>query len=182
MNFKFYINLNDNDYLNYNTFWTIKSPYGKKQILQFRIIIAVLFVVAAFLFLSGRGFSANAWIGIIPYAILLVLFELLLKRFFVWVIKGNIKSLKAKGKMGYSPVSEMEFYDESFMEITPDNKTEQKYSSIERVSVITDKVIYIHVNNVMSYILPLSCFESKEQYNNFLDFVRSKCANIDVYK
>ena len=84
--------------------------------------------------------------------------------------------------MGYYPVSEMEFYDESFMEITPDNKTEQKYSAIERVSVITDKVVYIHVNNVMSYILPLSCFESKEQYNNFLDFVRSKCTNIDVYK
>ena len=84
--------------------------------------------------------------------------------------------------MGYSPVSEMEFYDESFIEITSDNKTEQKYSAIERVSVITDKVVYIHVNNVMSYILPLSCFESKEQYNNFLDFVRSKCANIDVYK
>ena len=84
--------------------------------------------------------------------------------------------------MGYSPVSEIEFYDESFVEITPDSKTEQKYSAIERVSVITDKVVYIHVNNVMSYILPLSCFESKEQYNNFLDFVRSKCANIDVYK
>ena len=84
--------------------------------------------------------------------------------------------------MGYSPVSEIEFYDESFVEITPDNKTEQKYSAIERVSVVTDKVVYIHVNNVMSYILPLSCFESKEQYNNFLYFVRSKCANIDVYK
>ena len=84
--------------------------------------------------------------------------------------------------MGYSPVSEIEFYDESFVEITPDNKTEQKYSAIERVSVVTDKVVYIHVNNVMSYILPLTCFESKEQYDTFLDFVRSKCANIDVYK
>ena len=84
--------------------------------------------------------------------------------------------------MGYSPASEIEFYDESFVEITPDNKTEQKYSAIERVSVITDNVVYIHVNNVMSYILPLSCFESREQYNNFLDFVRSKCTNIDVYK
>ena len=182
MNFKFNINLNDNDYLNYNTFWTIKSPYGKKQMLKFRITIAILFVAISFLSLFGGGFSADAWIGIIPYAILLVLYELLLNPLFCWILKGNIKSLKAKGKMGYSPVSEIEFYDESFIEITPDNKTEQKYSAIERVSVITDKVVYIHVNNVMSYILPLSCFESKEQYNNFLDFVRSKCANIDVYK
>ena len=83
--------------------------------------------------------------------------------------------------MGYSPVSEIEFYDESFIELTPDNKTEQKYSAVERVSVLSDKVIYIHVNNVMSYILPSSCFESKEKYDDFLNFVRSKCTNIDVY-
>ena len=182
MHFKFHINLNDNDYLNYNTFWIIKSPYGRKQMLSFRIKIAILFAVISFLSLFRRGFSANGWIGIIPYAIVFVLFELLMNPLLRWTLKRTIKSLKAKGKMGYSPVSEMEFYDESFVEITPDNRTEQKYSAIERVSVITDKVVYIHVNNVMSYILPLSCFESKEQYNNFLDFVRSKCANIDVYK
>ena len=181
MHFKFHINLNDNDYLNYNTFWTIKSHYGKKQMLKFRIIIAILFVTVSFLSLFGGGFSADAWIGIIPHAIVLVLIELLLNPFFVWVLKGHIKYLKSKGKMGYSPVSEMEFYEESFIEITPYNKTEQKYSAVERLSVITDKVIYIHVNNVMSYILPLSCFEYKEQYNNFLDFMKSKCTNIDVY-
>ena len=48
MHFKFHINLNDNDYLNYNTFWTIKSPYGKKQMLKFRITIAILFVDISF--------------------------------------------------------------------------------------------------------------------------------------
>lgn len=181
MRFKFYINLNDKDYFDYNTFWMIKSPYGNKQMLKFRVFIAILFASVSFLSLFEGGFSANAWIDIIPYVILLVSFELLLHPFFVWVLKANIKSLKAKGKMGYPPVSELEFYDESFIEITPDNKSEQKYSAVERVSVITDKVIYIHVNNVMSYILPLSCFESREQYNAFLDFVRIKCSNIDVY-
>ena len=182
MYFKFHINLNDNDYLDYNTFWAIKSPYGKKQMLQFRIIIAIFLAVVSFLSLFGGEFSADAWIGIIPYAILLVLFELLLNPFFAWILKGNIKKLKSKGKMGYSPVAEIEFYDESFIEITPDNKTEQKYSAIERVSVITDKVVYIHVNNVMSYTLPLPCFESKEQYDDFLNFMKSKCSNIDVYR
>ena len=182
MHFKFHINLNDNDYLNYNTFWTIKSPYGRKQMLSFRITIAILFVAISLLFLFRGKFSADAWIGIIPYVVLLVLFELLLNPLFCLILKGKIKSLKTKGKMGYSPVSEIEFYDESFIEITPDNKTEQKYSAIERVSVITDKVVYIHVNNVMSYILPLPCFESKEQYDGFLNFMKSKCSNIDVYR
>ena len=181
MHFKFNISLNDKDYLDYNTFWTIKSPYGKKQMLTFRILIAIIYTFVSFLFLFVGGFSVDAWIGIIPYIILLILFEALLKPFFSWLLKGQIKSLKSKGKMGYSPVAEMEFYDESFIEITPDNKTEQKYSAVERVSVVADKVIYIHVNNVMSYILPLSCFDSKEHYNDFLDFMRTKCTNIDVY-
>ena len=181
MHFKFNISLNDKDYLDYNTFWTIKSPYGKKQMLTFRILIAIIYIFVSFLFLFAGGFSVDAWIGIIPYIILLILFEVLLKPFFSWLLKGQIKSLKSKGKMGYSPVADMEFYDKSFIEITPDNKTEQKYSAVERVSVVADKVIYIHVNNVMSYILPLSCFDSKEHYNDFLDFMRTKCANIDVY-
>ena len=61
----------------------------------------------------------------------------------------------------------MEFFDEYFTETTPQNKTEQKYDSIERISVIQGKTIYIHVNNVMSYLLPVSCFDSKEQYDAF---------------
>ena len=181
MRFKFHVNLNDNDYLNYHIFWTVKSPYGKKQMLNSRILIAILFTAISFFSLFGGGFSPAAWIGLIPYAILLVLSELLLNPLFCWILKRNIKSLKAKGKMGYSPVSEMEFYDESFVELTPDNKTEQKYSAVERVSVIADKVIYIHVNNVMSYILPRECFASKEQYAEFLGFIRTKCSRIDMY-
>ena len=181
MRFGFHITLTDKDYLDYNIFWTLKSYYGKKQILNVRILIAFLFAIVSFLSLFGGGFSADARIGVIPYAVFLILFELLLSPLFVWILKGHIKSLKSKGKMGYSPVSDMEFYDDSFMETTPDNRSEQRYSVVERVSVIADKAIYIHVNNVMSYILPSTCFTSEEQRNDFLDFLKTKCANIDVY-
>ena len=83
--------------------------------------------------------------------------------------------------MGYSPIADMEFYEETFIETTPDNKTERKYSAIERVSVVDDKIIYIHVNNIMSYILPFSSFESKEQFDAFLAFIKTKCETIDTY-
>ncbi|MBQ9749646.1 MAG: YcxB family protein, partial [Clostridia bacterium] len=79
------------------------------------------------------------------------------------------------------PVSAIEFYENGFTETTPDNKTEQKYSSVERISVINNKVIYIHVNNIMSYILPFSCFDSKEQYTAFFQFIKTKCSKIDMY-
>ena len=114
--------------------------------------------------------------------IVLFLAQIFLTKFFSWSLKGQIKTLKKSGKMGYSPDSVMGFSEDSFIETTPDNKTEHKYSAIERVSIVDNKMTYIHVNNVMSYMLPLSCFESKEQCDDFFNFIKTKCANIDVCK
>lgn len=84
--------------------------------------------------------------------------------------------------MGYSPESVIEFYEDSFKETTPDNITEQKYSAIERISVVDGKMIYIHTNNILAYMLPISSFSSNEQYNDFFDFIKTKCKNIDIYQ
>ena len=182
MKFQFNIKTTDQDYFDYNTFWMLRSYYGKKQMTAFRIIIAVIIGVYILLLLYSGNFSLNSFIRTIPMAILLILFEFLLSpTFFVLFIRSYLKSLKKKGKMGYSPSSVMEFYEDVFIETTPDNKTEQKYSAIERVSIVDNKVVYIHVNNIMSYMLPLSCFESNEQYNEFFEFIKTKCSNIDIY-
>lgn len=181
MKFQFKVNLSDKDYLDYNMFWMIKSPYGKKQILTFRVTLAILLGVFIFITLYGGGFTAESFIGAIPMLIVLLVFELFLTRFFKWTFKWQIKSLKKSGKMGYSPESVIEFYDDVFVEKTSENKTEQKYSAIERISIVDKRKIYIHINNVMAYILPLSCFESKEQYDSFFEFISLKCRNIDVY-
>ena len=154
---------------------------AKKQIKTFRIIIAVLFAIYISISLFSGGFSLESIFGVIPMVIVLSLTQIFLTRFFSWSLKGHIKTLKKSGKMGYSPESVIEFYEESFVETTPENKTEHKYSAIERISVVDNKMIYIHVNNVMSYMLPLSSFESKEQYDSFFDFIKTKCANIDIY-
>ena len=181
MKFQFNIKVNDQDYLDYNIFWRSRSHYGKKQMMIFRIFFVVLFAVSIAVSLSSDGFSKESFLGVIPSLLVLILVQVFLTRFFSWMLKGHIKSLKKSGKMGYSPESVMEFYEDSFVETTPENKTEQKYSAVERISVVDNKIIYIHVNNIMAYILPLSCFETKEQYESFLDFMKTKCANIDVY-
>ena len=181
MKFQFNVNTTDKDYFDYNKFWMLRSHYGKKQMTTFRVVFAVIIGVYIFISLYGGNFTFDSFIGIIPMAILLILFEVLLSPLFVLFLKSHLKSLKKKGKMGYSPSSVIEFYEDVFIETTPDNRTEQKYSAIERVSVVDNKVVYIHVNNIMSYILPFSCFESKEQYNEFFEFIKTKCSNIDIY-
>ena len=181
MKFQFNITTNDQDYLDYHKFWMLRSYYGKKQMITFRIAFTVIICVYILIYLYGGSFTFNSFIEIIPMAILLILFELFLSPLFVLFLKGHLKGLKKKGKMGYSPSSVIEFYEDFFIETTPDNKTEQKYSTIERISIVDNKVIYIHVNNIMSYILPLSCFETKEKYNEFFKFIKTKCLNIDIY-
>jgi len=181
MNFRFNVNVDDQDYLDYNTFWMLRSPYGKKQIISFRITITVLFTIFIFISLFSGKFTVDSFLGIIPMLIVLFLAQIFLTKFFAWSLKGQIKTLKKSGKMGYSPSSIIEFSEDSFIETTSYNKTEHTYSAIERVSIVDNKMIYIHINNVMSYMLPLSCFESKDEYDKFFHFIKTKCANIDIY-
>jgi len=129
----------------------------------------------------GGGFNLSTALGLIPQTILFALAQILLIKVFTWAFKSGIRAMKKNGKMGYSPESVIEFYEESFIETTPENKSEQKYFAIERISIVDNKMIYIHVNNVLAYIIPLSCFESKQQYDDFIEFIKTKCSNIDVY-
>lgn len=181
MSFQFQIKLTDQDYLDFNTFWMLKSPYGKKEILKMRLLLAAVFLVACCLSLIINGLSTATWLGLIPLLIIFAVAQALFNTIFLGSLKGQLKSLKKKGKMGYSPASELEFLEDRFVETTPDEKSETKYHVIERVSIVANKMIYLHVNNVKAYILPISCFESKEQFDGFLEFIKTKCERIDTY-
>lgn len=178
MDFKLDITLTDKDYFDYNVFWMLQSPYGKKRMIKYRAVISLCIVFVALISLYGGEFSRDAFMGIIPHGILLVAFNLFLNRFFVWMLKGQ---LKKRGTGMYSSVSEMEFFENYFTETTLENKIEQRYSSVERISIVKDKVIYIHANAMVAYILPAACFASKEEYGEFLTFIKTKCARTDIY-
>lgn len=181
MNFQFDVKLNDKDYIDFNRFMIIRSPYGKKQIKDFRLTLAVVFFICFLLGLLVNGVSNDIWFAVVFFVFFSAIVQLLIKPFFSWTVKFSIKTMKKTGKAGYSPESVLEFGDETFIETTPDNKTEQRYVSIERISIVDNKMVYIHVNNIMAYILPLSCFETKEQYDEFFEFIKTKSANIDIY-
>ena len=181
MKFQFDIRLDDKDYLEYNLFWMLRSHYGKRHTVMMRTVVAVLCVVFMLFVLCRGQFTADSFLAILPMAIFLLLFEVLFSAFYGWVLKAHLRSLKTKGKMGFSPLSSITFYDDRFVEITTDNKTEQTYAAIERISVVDHTVLYIHVNNLMSYIVPFSCFESDEQREAFLAFLQSKGAVMDVF-
>lgn len=181
MRFKLYINITEEDYLDFNKFQTVKSPYAKKQIAKLRIGLLAVMLALVILHVSSYGFTAETFVGLAPFLVLLLLFIIFAPVGMTFTLKASIKTLKKQGKMAYSPTAVMEFYDDIFIETTPTNKTEQKYSSVERVSVVDGKMIYIHINNIAAYMLPTASFESKEQYEDFVSFIKTKCSDVAFY-
>lgn len=181
MKFRLNINVTEQDYLDYNYFWLLKSHYGKKQLMSTRIMLAVILGLAAVAIVLITGFNSASAFSIGLLMVWLVIMELLLPKFTASQTKATIKRLKKKGKMAYSPKAVMEFYEDYFTEDCEIAKTEQKYRAIERVSIVENKVVYIHVNNLNAYIVPLSAFESEAECREFLDFIKTKAPVSDVY-
>ena len=65
MNFQFDVKLNDKDYIDFNRFMIIRSPYGKKQIRDFRLTLAVVFFICFLLGLLVNGVSNDIWFAVV---------------------------------------------------------------------------------------------------------------------
>lgn len=181
MKFKFNVNTNEKDYVEFNKFVLLRSHYGKSQVASFRILIAIVFLSFVILSLSEEGLTLDFAAVSIPLIVGLILCQIFLKRLLGLSVKSTLKGFKKKGKMAYDPSVVLEFYEDSFVEIAPQKKTEYNYSLIERISVVDNKYIYLHTNSAAANILPMSCFESEEQKNSFLEFIKTKCAILDIY-
>ncbi len=182
MHFQFHATMNDADYLAFNQFWMIRSDYGRAQIAKMRGTLALIAAILGVAMWMFGGFALAGLWGLIPLGVVLAILELTFPRFLAFSIKGQIQSLKKSGKLAYSPKGRMEFYDDLFVEITPENKTEIRYTAIESVSVIPQKAIYIHLDTVRAHILTYQAFASREQYDEFVAFLKTKTANVRVYE
>lgn len=174
MKFRFNVNLTEDDYYEFNRFHMIKSEFGKKQILKMRIFVAVFIVIVSLGLLFADDFSYESFITLIPLAVILIVVEFGYVKLTEMILKLQLKSMKKSGKMGFDPTSVLEFYDDAFVEITDTVRTEQKYAVVESININNGQILYIYVNNIRAYLLPLSSFETKEQFGDFIDFLKQK--------
>ena len=135
MLFEINVKLNDDDYLKFNEFLLIRSYYGKKQMMNRRILIALITLIIGAVVLFRYGLS-DALLFASIYCFVMAIYQIFLNKLTQRSIRRRIKFLKKKGKLKYSPESVMRFYDDVLSEITPDEKTERKYSALERVSIV----------------------------------------------
>lgn len=182
MLFQFSITVTEEEYCAFNQFWLTRSPYGQKQKRLLYIVPIVAMVFVLMVYVVGGGFTLSSFLNALPFCLMMGLFLLLVNPLLRLVSKHNIKQLLKNGKQPFNPSSVMEFYDDHFVEMTPENRTERGYMAIDQVSVVENTAVYLHINSLQAYIIPLYAFRSQAEYESFLAFIRQKTPAVNFYK
>lgn len=181
MKFLLNIAITDDEYIDFNTFTNTSIGEIKKSSKAARIIGFVAGALIAFsVYLS---YAATKEIPV--FSVILLCFILLMTAFSkiisVFLTKSMAKRLNKGAKKLYTPFLTLEFYDDYFVENATGQKIETKYFMVDKIAHIKDKYIFIYINDLQGIIIPVKCFESKEQYQDFLEFIKNKYFIFEEY-
>ena len=112
--------------------------------------------------------------ALILFSIVSVIWFFSLKPLSLFFLKLHIRFMKNNGKLPYSNYATLEFFDDYFVEITENTKTEVKYDAVFKVRVNEPKAIYIYQNSVLAYIIPFDVFVSDAERDKFIEFICQK--------
>lgn len=175
MEYQFELTLTEEDYIAYNQFHAFESPLGKKQMKKNKLLLGGF--TAVLIVALGLHIGRNTVFAIYTAVVTLYLAVYLLfyRKIAMLLLKRQIKRMKKQGKLPYEPVATMEFYADRFVEIASSRRTEQNYSSIERICVVPDRFVLLYLNTITAVILPISQLRQQTQLEGVLDFLSEKC-------
>lgn len=158
---KYNIDLNDNDYIEFNYSYLKHSKIGKYSLLATRIsfpIAMFVFVLALLIIKIEIGLVISvAAVAVLSTVLWWFIVPVLMRR----NIKKDIMKMKSDGKLLYHEKASVEFLDDRIVETCEQGETVVKYSDI--VNVYEEKgYIYIFYGAMQAFILPERCFGDNE--------------------
>lgn len=181
MRYRFDMDLTDEDYYNFNVFMQTKTESGKRNILISRILCIIFTMILAFMIWLTGILGDKPILFLVLVVINGIIFQIKYISLLKNKIRKTISMYKKQGKFTYSAKSVIEFDEERIYETTEESKIEQTLSNAEYVSVCeSDKAIYIRINAAMTFVMPYRVFESDEQREEFVEFLRTKCKKVYV--
>ena len=172
--YKFDCRLSDKDYYEFNKYHMLYAKDVKKLNRLSKWFVPFFFALIIIYNFISYGFYAELIIQAVIYAFFSIIWVCTSKYIALPILKAHIKIMKKTGKMPYSPVSCMEFFDDYFSETTPESKNEYKYSAISNVVHTKNDDVYIYLNAIQAYIISNRFFESTQQREEFLKFIKGK--------
>lgn len=167
----------EEDYLASDYFFSLQSMTAKKHIrkgfLRTSAILAA-FVVLVFLVSGWTTWS-------IAYAVFVGLYFLLHIVLYRPRVKRRLRKTLKSRCAAFPRATKMEFYEDKFVEYTPEKRIEQTYKTLEKICLINDRYVYLCECNSLVYILPISQMRAQLNQDEFLHFLYSKCSTVETY-
>ncbi len=183
MLFSFNVKLTDEDYLLFNEYALKNSGMSKKTNILSNILVSIIFIASGANLLITNGINPVSIVGVVFLCFVGLIFLLCSKKFDTVFIKAFTRfMLKGKAKKPYTPESILEFYDDFFKEIAPDNKSEVSYSAIDKIQVVMNSYVLIFIDSMRGYIVPFDCFRDSAEEKDFLAFLGTLTPNIEFFE
>ena len=171
--FKFNITLTDDDYFEYNKYTFLNSPTGKKSLFRQRLQLPIMSAFALIIFFIAKADSTLIITEAIFLAIISILGIIFSKFFFLKRMRRSFNKRKKLEKLPFDEDSTLLFENEAIISTTAESEMTTKYSRLERI-IESDKAVYLYVDSVRAYIIPLRTFSSDVDKQQFINFIKSK--------
>ncbi len=174
---KFTFELTEQDYIDFNLFFTKNSRAIKRQ----RIILWVLFTIVPVMaglidiFFKRKG-NINIFTiyGFCFLLLLSIVFFFLFPKIWEKIIYRNVKKVMRDGtKNNILGERSIIFEEDNFNLITKYEKIFMTYKKIAEIKQ-SDVAIYLYTSPTTALIMPLRIFSSEKEKNNFISFIESK--------
>lgn len=174
---RFNIELDDEDYINFNTFLVFNTQEGRKAIMKGRLLGPAISLLVMVVLLLAK---ADKWLMITEFCFLAVFATvtfLMYPKTIGKSMRKHILAMKKDGKLPYEAESTLEFKDDEIFEIRHDGERHIPYSDIMSIGEEED-YIYLRKGVQEALVLPKRCLEGKSE--ELLAFVKSKVTEKDL--
>ncbi len=172
MRFSFNVKLTDEDYLLFNEFALKNSNMSKKSDIITKALVSLIFVLSGLNLIITNDVNPVTLVGVVFLLILWLIFMLCSKKANAVFTKFFTRMLiKGKEKKPYTPDSVLEFYDDFFKEIAPDNKSEINYTALDKITVVKNRYVFLFLDGIRGYVVPFDCFKNEAEEKDFISFL-----------
>lgn len=181
MLFNFLIELNDNDYLQFNKNHLKKSAVNKKIEKYTKTFLVVFTMCIAFFVMIKENLTETPLVAIIYLIIcfsISLLWLLLFNPFRRFLENFQLK-LQLKHDKPVSLKTAMQFYEDFIFSVDEQTEEKVKYSALTKLDK-DENAIYLYVGNNKAHIIPLRYFANPEYINAFCAFINSKIQQTNV--
>ena len=174
---RFNIELDDEDYINFNNYLIFNTVEGRKSILRGRLLgplISLLVMLVLIIAKTDKGLIITefCFLSVFSIAVFFIYPKTIKKS-----LRKRILAMKKDGRLAYEPESTLEFRDGEIFEIRHDGERHIPYSEIVNIGEDED-YIYLRKGAQEAILLPRRCLDGRDE--EVLAFVRERVTEKDL--